>query len=195
MTITAESIKDLREQTGAGVMDVKEALQEANGDRDKAIELLRKKGMKTAEKKADRTAKEGWIGWYVHATGKIAALVVVNCETDFVARNSEFQALAKDIAMQVAALAPEYITPNDVPEDVKEREKDVYRAQLAKEGKSEAIMEKILEGKLQKFYSDVCLVKQPFFKDDKLTIEDLINQAVAKLGEKIEVTQMTRLVV
>lgn len=191
--ITAEQIKNLRDQTGAGVMECKEALARAGGDAEKAIVLLRKAGKQTAEKKQSREAHEGTIGSYVHSNGKIAALVVLNCETDFVARNEEFKELAKDLAMQVAAMSPRYVSPDDVPEDVKEHEREIYREQMAREGKPTEIVEKIVEGKLQKFYADVCLTKQAFIKEDSMIIEDLITEKTAKLGEKIVIREMSRL--
>lgn len=191
--ITAEQIKNLREQTGAGVMECKQALGEARGDVEKAIAFLRKAGKQAAQKKQSREACEGVVGSYVHSNGKIASLVVLNCETDFVARNEEFKRLAKDLAMQVAAMSPRYVSPDDVPEEVKEKEREIYREHVAREGKPPEIAEKIVEGKLQKFYSEVCLTKQSFIKDEKMTIEDVVTAATAKLGEKIVIREISRL--
>jgi elongation factor Ts len=193
MALDTSLITKLRDMTGAGVADCKEALQEANNDLDKAVELLRKKGAtKAAKKMAERTAGEGLIGSYIHANGKIGVLVELRCETDFVARNEAFQQLAKDISMQVAGANPLYLSPEDVTADVIEREKGIYREQLAAEGKPAEMIEKIIEGKLQKFYQEVCLLKQAFIKDDSITIEQLVQDNVAKLGEKIEVAKFVR---
>ncbi len=186
-----ELIQKLRNQTGAGMMDVKKALDEANNDEAKALELLRKKGQKIAAKKqAERDAKDGLVEAYIHAGGKVGSMIVLACETDFVAKNEEFKTLAHEIAMQVAALGPEYIKSEDVPEDVKEKEKEIYKAQLKEEGKPEEMWDKIAEGKLNKFYQQVCLLDQIYIKDDKKTIKQLIDEAIAKLGEKIEVKRM-----
>ena len=186
-----ELIQKLRNQTGAGMMDVKKALDEANNDEAKALELLRKKGQKIAAKKqAERDAKDGLVEAYIHAGGKVGSMIVLACETDFVAKNEEFKTLAHEIAMQVAALSPEYIKSEDVPEDVKEKEKEIYKAQLKEEGKPEEMWDKIAEGKLNKFYQQVCLLDQIYIKDDKKTIKQLIDEAIAKLGEKIEVKKM-----
>jgi elongation factor Ts len=186
-----ELIQQLRKQSGAGVMDIKKALEEAGNDKAKALEILRKEGQKIAAKKqAERAAKDGLVESYIHAGGKVGSMVVLACETDFVARSQEFKKLAHEIAMQVAAMKPEYISAEDVPEDVKDKEMEIYREQLKKEGKPENIWDKILEGTLNKFYEQVCLLNQVYIKDDKKTISDLINEATAKLGEKIEVKQM-----
>lgn len=186
-----ELIQKLREFTGAGMMDVKQALDEAGGDETKAIEILRKKGQKIAAKKqAERSANDGIVEAYIHAGGKVGSMIVLGCETDFVAKNEEFKLLAHEIAMQVAAMRPEYIFAEDIPVDVVEKEKQIYREQLKKEGKPEAMLNKISEGKLNKFYEQVCLVNQPYIKDDKKKIKDLIDEATAKLGEKIEVKKM-----
>lgn len=187
-----ELIIKLRTQTGAGIMDIKEALQEAGGDEEKAIEFLRKKGQKIAAKRAERQAGEGWIGSYVHANGKLAAFVALKCETDFVARNADFQNLAHDLAMQVVASNPIYLKPSDIPADVLEKEKAFHREEVAKTGKTGDMAEKIIEGKLGKFYSDVCLLQQPFFKEDKKTIAQLLEEATAKIGEKIEIGEFKR---
>lgn len=188
-----EQIQKLRDLTGAGVMDVKNALQEADNNEEKAIELLRKKGQKIAAKKqAERTAKEGLVYSYIHAGGKVGSMLLLACETDFVAKNEAFRNLIHDIAMQIAAMNPSYISAAEVPAEVVEKEKEIYREQLAKEGKPENVMEKIIEGKLNKFYEDVCLLNQKFIKDDTKTINDLIVEITAKLGEKIEVKKIAR---
>lgn len=186
-----EDIKKLREVSGAGMMDCKKVLEEAGGDFDKAIELLRKKGAATAAKRAERDAKEGVIVSYIHG-GRIGALLELNSETDFVARNEDFKALAQDLVMHVAAAAPEYINPEDVPAEVVEKEKEIEMAQLKEAGKPADVVEKIVEGKINKFYSQVCLMKQPFIKDPNLTIEDMINEKTAAIGEKIAVRRFAR---
>jgi len=184
-------IQKLRAQTGAGMMDVKKALDEANNDEAKALEFLRKRGQKIAAKKqTEREAKEGLVEAYVHAGGKVGAMIVLGCETDFVARNEEFKALAHEIAMQVAAMKPEYISPEDVPQDVKDKEIEIYKEQLKQANKPEAVWDKILNGKLDKFYQEICLLDQLYIKDDKKKVKDLIDEATAKLGEKIEVKRM-----
>ena len=184
-------IQKLRTQTGAGMMGVKAALEEAGGDESKALDILRKKGQKIAvRKQAERSVKDGLVEAYVHAGGKIGSMIVLACETDFVAKNEEFKALAHAIAMQAAAMRPEYISSNDVPEEVKNKEIEIYKEQLAKKGKPEKVMDKILEGKMNKFYEQACLLNQVYIKDDKKKIKDLIDDATAKLGEKIEVKRM-----
>ncbi|MDO8581835.1 MAG: translation elongation factor Ts [bacterium] len=185
-------ITQLRTKTGAGIVDCKEALTEANGDLVKAEEILRKKGLKTVAKKAGRSAKEGVITSYIHAGGKVGVLLELNCETDFVARNEEFQGLAKDLSMHIAASAPEYLKPEDVPAAVLEKEKEILRAQLKAEKKPEAMMDKIIEGKLAKFYEEHCLLKQVFIKDETKKIEGLIQEKISKTGENIEVKRFTR---
>ena len=183
---------ELRQKTGCGVGDCIGALEEAGGDIEKAIDVLRKTGLKKAEKRAGNVTKEGVITSYSHAGGKVGVLVELNCETDFVARNESFQTLAADIAMHIAASAPEYLSPEDVPTEILGREKDVLREQLKAEGKPEAMFEKILEGKLKKFYEEQCLLQQPFFKDDQMTIQELITQAIGKLGENVKVRRFAR---
>ncbi len=192
MAITAEMVKELREKTGAGMMECKKALEATNGDMEKAILFLRERGMAAAQKKASRTAKEGLIASYIHAGGKIGVLVEVNCETDFVARNDDFKELAKDIAMQIAAVKPLYVKREDVPEDVLAREKEIYMTQAKNSGKPEKVWDKIVEGKLESYYQEVCLYEQPFIKDPKLKIKDLIAQAVGKIGENIQVKRFVR---
>ena len=182
-------IKKIRELTGAGMVDVQNALAESNDDEDKAIEILRKKGQKIAIKRGGRTTSEGIIDSYVHANGKIASLVAVSCETDFVARNEEFRAFVHEVALQIAATAPQYVSPEEVPADVIEKEKEIFRAQLKQDGKPEDKWEKIMEGKLAKYYSEVCLLKQPYVKDDSKTIEDLLTEQIGKIGENIKITK------
>jgi elongation factor Ts len=194
MEISKDLIQKLREQTGAGIMDVKNAVQEANGDEEKVLELLRKRGQKIAAKKqAEREAKEGIIEAYVHGNNKTATLVQLTCETDFVAKNEEFKGLAHDIAMQVAAMDPQYLSPDKVPADILEKEKEIIKEQLKNENKPEDMLDKIVEGKLNKFYEENCLLNQKFIKDDKVTINDLITEKIAKLGEKIEIRKIARI--
>ncbi len=191
MTITADMVKDLREKTGAGLMDCKRALSDSSGDMEKAIDLLRQKGLATAAKKSSRVASEGLIGSYIHMD-KLGVLVEVNCETDFVARTDDFRGLVKDIAMHIAAANPAYVSREDIPPEVIEREKEIYKAQVV--NKPPQVVEKILEGKLEKFYSDTCLVDQVFIKDPegKQKIRDLITGKIAKVGENIVVRRFTR---
>ena len=191
-TIDAASVKKLRDATNAGMMDCKRALVETDGDFTKAVAFLREKGIASAAKKADRTAADGLIGYYIHTDGKQAGLVELNCETDFVARTDDFKELARDIAMQVVAMRPAYVRREDVPADVLESEKEIYRKQAESEGKPAAIQDKIAEGRLTKFYGQVCLMEQAFIKDDKKTIEGLVKEAMAKLGENIRVARMAR---
>lgn len=190
--ITAEMVKELREKTGAGMMECKKALEATNGDMEKAILFLRERGMAAAQKKASRVAKEGLIASYIHAGGKIGVLVEVNCETDFVARNEDFKELVKDIAMQIAAVKPLYVKREDVPEDVLAKEKEIYLTQAKNSGKPEKVWDKIVEGKLESYYQEVCLYEQPFIKDPKIKIKDLIAQAVGKIGENIQVKRFVR---
>jgi elongation factor Ts len=185
-------VKELRQATGAGVLDCKQALTASDGDIDKAVTILREKGMAAAAKRASREAHEGLIGSYVHAGSKVAALVEVNCETDFVAQTDEFQELAHDLAMQVVAAKPTYLSTEDVPEDVLEAEKAVYRAQMADSGKPDHIIERIVEGKLKKFYEEVCFLEQPFIKDTALTVKGLVQEKNALLGENIVIRRFAR---
>jgi elongation factor Ts len=189
--ITADMVKELREKTGAGLMDCKRVLSESSGDMEKAIDMLRQKGLATAARKASRTASEGLIGSYIHMD-KLGVLVEVNCETDFVARTEDFRHLVKDMAMHIAAANPAYVSREDVPADIIEREKEIYRAQIA--NKPAQVVEKILEGKLEKFYSDTCLLDQIFIKDPegKQKIKDLITEKIAKLGENIVFRRFSR---
>jgi elongation factor Ts len=190
--VSANMVKDLREKTGAGMMDCKKALAETGGDFQKALDYLRQKGLATAAKRAGRVASEGRIGAYIHAGGKIGVMVEVNSETDFVAKTDDFQAFAKDIAMHIAASNPSYIRREEVTAEVLEREKEIYRAQARDAKKPEKVIDKIVEGKLEKFYGETCLLEQPFVKDPDLTIQDLLNGLIGKLGEKIEIRRFTR---
>jgi elongation factor Ts len=192
MEITTQMVKELRQATGAGVLDCRKALEAADGDFDKAVTMLREKGLAAAAKKASREAKEGLIGNYVHPGAKMAAIIEVNCETDFVARTPEFQALVKDLAMQVVAARPRWLSPEDVPAEVIEQEKAIYRKQLEEEGKPEHIMDRIIEGKLKKFYDENCLLEQAFIKDPDIKIKDMVTNAVARLGENIRIRRFAR---
>jgi elongation factor Ts len=190
--IKAAMVKQLREKTGAGMMDCKKALLEVNGDMDKAIEFLRKKGLATAQKRAGRAMTEGTIQSYIHMTGKLGVMVEVNCETDFVAKNEDFQEFVKNIAMHIAASNPLGIKPEDIPEEIVESEKDIYRAQALDMGKPENILDKIVEGKLKKFYQENCLLNQPFVRDPDISVADLMNELIAKIGENITVKRFVR---
>jgi elongation factor Ts len=190
--ITAQMVKQLRQETGAGVLDCKEALEANGGDFDKAAVYLREKGMAAAAKRAGREATDGLIGSYIHAGSRVGALVEVNCETDFVARTDEFRELAHDLAMQVVAAKPAYLAPEDVPQDVLAQEKQVYRAQMQDSGKPDHIVDRIVEGKLQKFYEETCLLEQPFIKDTAITVGELVQQKNALLGENIVIRRFAR---
>ena len=192
MAITAEQVKELRERTGIGMMECKKALEEAAGHMDKAIEILRKKGYARAEAKSTRAAKEGLVGSYIHTNGRIGVLVEVNCESDFVARNAEFQELVKELSMQIAAAKPRWIAAVDVPPHVVAKEKEIILAQLGDMKKPPEIMEKIVNGKLLKFFEDVCLLEQPYIREDKIKVRELIAQLVAKMGENIKVGRFAR---
>jgi elongation factor Ts len=192
MVITAENVKQLRDKTGAGMMDCKAALTEAGGDMEKAIDILRKKGLASAAKRAGRAAKDGIIGHYIHMGGKVGVLVEVNCETDFVARTDAFQALAKEIAMHVAAADPRFVKREEIPAEVLEKEKEIYRAQFASSGKPANVIEKIVDGKLESFYSQVCLLDQPSVRDPDVTIKQMLASAVAKTGENITISRFVR---
>jgi elongation factor Ts len=192
MAISADIVRKLREETGAGMMDCKAALVEAKGDLEAAREVLRKKGLADAAKKAGRSAREGAVSAYIHQGGRVGVLVEVNCETDFVAKTSEFQALVKDIALHVAAAAPLYVSSAEVPSEVVEKEKEIYRAQAASQGKPPQVVEKIVEGQLKKYYSSFCLLDQPFVRDDKITIGQLIQQKIAVIKENIVVRRFAR---
>ncbi len=193
--ISAQMVKEFREATNAGVLDCKKALQEANGDFEAAVEILRKKGLATAAKKSSRDTNEGIIGTYIHAGAKMAGMVQLNCETDFVARTDRFQQLARDLAMQVVASRPLYVTRDQVPADLIEREKAIYREQAAGSGKPEQVIDKIVEGKLDKWLGEICLLDQPFVKNPDVTIQSLLTDSVAALGENIRVSRFERLAI
>jgi elongation factor Ts len=194
MEISAQLVKELREKTGAGMMDCKKALTEASGSMEGAVDWLRKKGLATAQKKSGRAAAEGRVGHYIHMEGKLGVLVEVNCETDFAARSEDFQNLVKDVAMQIAAMNPRYVRREDVTAEDLNREKEIYKEQAKASGKPDHIIEKIVEGKLKDFYKEACLYDQPFVKDDKLTVEQLITNVIGKVGENIRVRRFVRYV-
>ena len=190
--ISAQMVKELREKTGVGMMDCKKALAECDGDMDKAVEFLRKKGLATAQKRAGRATSEGIVQSYIHMGGKIGVLVEVNCESDFVAKNEDFQDFAKNIAMHIAATNPVGIASEDVPEDVVAKEMEIYRGQAKEMGKPEKMLDKIAEGKMAKFYKDNCLLNQPYVRDPNVTISDLLNDTIAKIGENISIRRFAR---
>jgi len=192
MAVSAESVKELRQRTGIGMMECKKALEESNGDIEKAITILRKKGHARAKDKMHREASEGAVGSYIHLNGKIGVLVELNCESDFVARNEEFQGLVKNIAMHIAASSPQYVTSEEVPPEVLEEEKDIIREQFKDSNKPPEIIEKIVQGKLGKFYQEACLLDQPYIKDDKMSVKELITSFIAKFGENILVRRFAR---
>ena len=190
---TSEDVKRLREQTGAGMMSCKEALVQCTGNFEKAVDYLRKKGLAAAEKKQGRIAADGLVGSYIH-NGKIGVMIEVNCETDFVAKSSDFQNFVKDMAMQVAATSPKFVKAEDMDEEFKRKEAEIYAAQLKNEGKPEHMIAKIVEGKIKKMAAEVCLIEQPFIKNTDVTVKDLINELTLKLGEKIQVRRFTKFV-
>ena len=192
MNITAEMVRKLREETGAGMMECKTALVEAGGDMEKARDVLRKKGLASAAKKAGRTTSEGVIGHYIHQGAKMGVLLEVNCETDFVAKTPEFQSLVREIAMHVAAAAPAYVTKEEVPADVLEKEREIYRAQALSQGKPAGVVDKIAEGKLKDYYATFCLLEQPFVRDPKLTVGQLVQEKIALIKENIVVRRFAR---
>ena len=192
MEISTEMVKDLRQRTGAGIIDCKTALHEAKGDVEGAIEYLRRKGLATAAKKAGRIATDGLVSSYIHAGGKMGVLVEVNCETDFVARTEDFQGFVKNIAMHVAAANPQYIRREDVPVEVKEKEKRIYRDQARDSGKPEKVIDKIVEGKLERFFSEACLLEQTFIRDSDLTVREVLEATIAKVGENISIRRFAR---
>jgi elongation factor Ts len=192
MEITAAMIKELRGKTGAGVMDCKEALGETNGDMEEAMKWLREKGIKASERRASKAASEGVVTSYIHMGNRIGVLLELNCETDFVARNEDFQRLAKDIAMQVAATDPQYINKEEVPEEVIEKEKSILRTQAINEGKPERVIDKIVDGRINRYYSEHCLMEQPFIRDDSQTVDELVKENIAKFGENIVVRRFKR---
>jgi elongation factor Ts len=190
--ISAELVKQLREKTGAGVMDCKQALTESDGELDKAVEFLRKKGLATAAKRAGRATSEGTIQSYIHMGGKLGVMVEVSCETDFVAKNEDFQDFARNMAMHIAASNPLGINPEDIPQEVLDKEKEIYRAQAAETGKPDKIVDKITEGKLSKFVKDNCLMNQAYVRNPEITVADLLNELIAKIGENITIKRFVR---
>ncbi len=192
MNITASMVKELREATGSGMMDCKKALVDSNGDMEKAIEYLKEKGLAAVAKKADRIAAEGIVDSYIHGDGRIGVLIEVNIETDFAAKNVDFRSFVKDIAMQVAASSPQYVQREDVPKDVVEKEMELLKEQAIEEGKPAHIAEKMVSGRIEKFYKDICLLEQPFIKDTDKTVQDILNEQIAKIGEKISIRRFTR---
>ena len=192
MSFTANDVKTLRERTGAGMMDCKKALVETDGDMEKAVDYLREKGIAKAAKKAGRIAAEGIVDSYIHMGGKVGVLLEVNCETDFVSRSDSFVALCKDIALHIAASKPLYVEQAEVPVDVLNHEKEILKAQALNEGKPEAIVDKMIEGRVKKFYEEVCLLEQPFVKDPSKKIKDIVNEAILTIGEKITIRRFTR---
>lgn len=190
--ISSGAVKSLREKTGVGIMECKSALVEANGDEAKAIELLRKKGMAVAEKKSGRATKEGLVSSYIHMGGKIGVMVEVACETDFVAKNDDFKAFVNDIAMHIAAAAPQYVSSDEVPADYIEKEKEIFAEQL--KGKPENVMEKILEGKVQKMMTEICLLDQAYIKDDKKSVREYVTETISRVGENIKIRRFARFV-
>jgi len=193
LATSSEQIKQLREQTGAGVLDCKRALDETNGSFERAVEILRNKGLAAAAKKADRDASEGLIGNYVHMGSKVAAIVEVNCESDFVARTEQFQTLTRDLAMQIVATSPLYVRREEVPAEIADKQRAVYREELVDSDKPADIIEKIVEGKLDKYFKEICLLEQPFIKDGGVSVGDLVTDSIAKLGENIVVRRFARL--
>ncbi len=193
--ISAETVRDLRERTGAGMMDCKRALTEADGDMEKAIDLLREKGLAAAAKKAGRIAAEGLVEAYIHGGGRIGVLVEINCETDFVAKTAEYKEFCRDIAMQIAAANPEYIRREEVPAEILEREKTVARAQAINDGKPEKILDKIVEGRIEKYYKEVCLMEQVYIKNNDQTVTQYLTEKIAKIGENISIRRFARFVV
>ncbi len=193
--ITTADIQTLRQQTGVGVLEAKKALHEADGDQVKALENLRKAGKKLAAGKSSRTVKEGVVGAYVHANQKVAAIVAVACETDFVARTDDFKSLAHNLALHVAAASPLYLRAEDVPPATVKKEREIYRQQLKTEGKPAKMLDSIIAGKLKKFYAETCLLEQPFVKDEAMSVREVVQAAIAKLGENIQVVSFSRLVI
>jgi len=192
MDIDVSSLRDLRQKTGAGIMDCKRALTETRGNIEKAIEFLRQKGLARAAKRAGRTANEGLIGSYIHPGGRIGVLVEVNCETDFVARTQEFKEFVKDISMQIAAADPQYLTREDIPQEVIQKEKHILRMQALEMGKPEKVVDRIVEGRMERFFSEVCLLEQAYVKDPDQTVRDLLNSLTGKIGERISIRRFAR---
>ena len=192
MEISSAMVKELRVKTGAGMMDCKEALAAVEGDFEQAIDFLRKKGLSAATKRSSKAAKDGAVSSYIHMGGKIGVMVEINCETDFVAKTADFQTMGKDIAMHIAASNPIYVRPDELPEDALNREKEIYKSQLREEGKPEKIWDKIIEGKLKKYYEDVCLTEQKFVKNTDITVGTLVSNMIAKTGENIIIRRFAR---
>jgi elongation factor Ts len=192
MEISIELVKDLRQRTGAGVIDCKAALQEAQGNMEAAIDYLRRKGLATAAKKAGRIATDGLVSSYIHAGGKMGVLVEINCETDFVAKTEDFQTFVKNIAMHIAAANPQYIRREEIPKEALEREQAIYRTQAQDSGKPQKVIDKIIEGKMERFYSEVCLLEQTYVRDSDLTIKELLDAMIAKIGENITIRRFAR---
>ncbi|HSQ38677.1 MAG TPA: translation elongation factor Ts [Anaerolineales bacterium] len=192
MAVTTEQIKELREATGAGILDCRKALEQANGDFDKAVDFLREKGLATAAKRSDRTASEGMVELYSHGGGRVGVMVEVNCETDFVARSEAFRTFAHEVALQIAAGAPRFLRPDDVPAEVYEHEREIARARAREEGKPEAILEKIVAGRIEKFKDEACLLRQPYIRDESITVEKLLMQNVAAIGENVIIRRFAR---
>ena len=192
MEISVELVKDLRQRTGAGVIDCKTALQEAKGNMEAAIDYLLRKGLATAAKKAGRIATDGLVSSYIHAGGKMGVLVEINCETDFVAKTEDFQTFVKNIAMHIAAANPQYIRREEIPEEVLEREREIYRTQAIDAGKPQKVIDKIIDGKIERFYSEVCLLEQTYVRDSDLTIKELLDAMIAKIGENIAIRRFAR---
>ncbi len=193
MAITIDQIKELREETGAGVLDCRKALEQANGDFGKAVEYLREKGLAKAAKRADREALEGMVELYSHGNGRVGVMVEVNCETDFVARSEAFRTFAHEVALQIAAASPQYIRPEDIPADVLESERGKARARALEEGKPEAIVSRIVDGRIEKFKDEVCLLRQPYIRDENVTIEKLLHQHIGSIGENIVIRRFVRM--
>jgi len=191
-TITAEMVKELRAKTGSGIMDCKQALKECDGDNDKALDFLRKKGLATAQKRSGRATSEGVVQSYIHMGGKIGVLVEVNCESDFVAKTDDFKEFAKNIAMHIAAANPLGLNPEDVPEEVIAKEREIYSARAIEQGKPENMIDKIVDGQINKFYKDSCLLSQAYIRDPKKSIADLLNDVIAKIGENIKIKRFAR---
>jgi elongation factor Ts len=192
MEISVELVKDLRQRTGAGVIDCRTALQDANGNMEAAIDYLRRKGLATAAKKAGRIATEGLVSSYIHAGGKMGVLVEINCETDFVAKTEDFQTFVKNLAMHIAAANPQYIRREEIPEEVLERERTIYRTQAQESGKPEKVIDKIVEGKMERYYSEACLLEQTYVRDSDLTIKEFADAMIAKVGENISIRRFAR---
>lgn len=192
MEVNARQVQQLRAKTGAGIMDCKKALAEENGDLDKAVEFLRKKGLSASGKKADRLASEGAVGSYIHAGGKIGVMVEINCETDFVGRNEDFQRFIREVAMHIAAVNPRYVSRDEVDSSEIEKEREILAAQVSEEGKPAAVVEKIVEGRIAKFYKDICLLEQPFVREPDKSVEQVVSELVAKIGEKIVIRRFVR---